>query len=317
MKKRDFLKNKIWIPVIAALVISVCSVSVLGVGETTKTAAESAVVAEIPAYSGRDNFVLNDNVPVFTSLEITGKSYEKYGELDDLGRCTPAMASIGKDLMPAEERGSIAEVKPSGWNQNKYPGLVNTDPPFLYNRCHMIGYQLTGENANERNLITGTRYMNEAMIPYENEVADYIRNTGNHVMYRVTPVFDGDNLLCDGLQVEAMSVEDKGKGVSFNVFFYNVQPGVFIDYKDGSNKPDKNYRPENNESENNESDNGTRSSVETTQTYIGNKNSHVFHRPDCDSVSDMKEKNKVMLEGTPEEIENQGFRPCQRCHPKE
>ena len=228
--------------------ISMCSASGFGAGKDAKTAIESLVVAEIPVYSGSDTFVINDNVPSFTTLEITDKSYEKYGDLDDLGRCTPAMASIGKDLMPTKERGSISEVKPTGWKQNKYPGLVNTDPPFLYNRCHMIGYQLTGENANEQNLITGTRYMNEVMIPYENEVADYIRSTGNHVMYRVTPLFDGDDLLCHGLQVEAMSVEDKGKGVSFNVFFYNVQPGVIIDYKDGSNKLDKNYKADGTES---------------------------------------------------------------------
>ncbi len=200
---------------------------------SVKTHAED----EIPAYSGSASVVVNNNVPGFSADEITTGSYESYGELDALGRCTPAMACLGKDLMPTEERQSISEVRPTGWEQNKYPGLVDSDPPFLYNRCHMIGFQLTGENANEKNLITGTRYMNvEGMLPYENEVADYVRDTGNHVMYRVTPMFDGRNLLCSGIQIEAYSVEDKGRGISFNVFCYNVQPGVIIDYEDGSNE---------------------------------------------------------------------------------
>lgn len=197
----------------------------------------------IPVYSGSLSIEVNENKPEFTKSEITKVSFESYGELDDLGRCTTAMASIGKDLMPTKDRESISMVRPTGWDQEKYPGLVDSDPPYLYNRCHMIGFQLTGENANEQNLITGTRYFNvEGMLPYENEVADYIRSTGNHVMYRVTPVFEGNNLLCDGVKIEALSVEDGGKGVSFNVFCYNVQPGVIIDYSDGSNKLDRNYK---------------------------------------------------------------------------
>ena len=284
---------------------------------------------EIPAYSGSPAIEINDNKPEFTKSEITKASYESYGELDDLGRCTPAMASIGQDLMPTKDRESISMVKPSGWNQEKYPGLVDSDPPYLYNRCHMIGFQLTGENANEQNLITGTRYMNvEGMLPYENEVADYIRSTGNHVMYRVTPVFEGDNLLCDGVQIEALSVEDGGKGVSFNVFCYNVQPGVIIDYTDGSNKKDRNYKTDQNgktsftleeftSAENwNSTENATRSAPEKTYSYIGNKNSNVFHYPDCDSVKEMKEKNKVYFEdATRDEVMNQGYRPCGRCKP--
>ena len=153
--------------------------------------------AAIPDYSGSASVVLNGNVPSFTKDEITTISFESYGELDYLGRCTTALACLGPDLMPTKERESIAEIKPTGWNQNKYPGIVDSEPPYLYNRCHLIGYQLTGENANERNLITGTRYMNiEGMLPYENKVAAYIKETGNHVMYRVTPVFEGINLLC-------------------------------------------------------------------------------------------------------------------------
>jgi len=192
---------------------------------------------DVPAYSKSASVTLNNNVPEFADAEITTSSFESYGDLDKLGRCTPATACIGKDLMPTKEREGIGTVKPTGWKQKKYPGIVDSDPPYLYNRCHMIGFQLTGENANEKNLITGTRYMNvEGMLPYENEVADYIRDTGNHVMYRVTPVFDGNNLLCSGVKIEAYSVEDKGKGISFNVFCYNVQPGIEINYSDGSNK---------------------------------------------------------------------------------
>ena len=303
----------------------------------------------IPEYSGSPSVVLNDNKPQFSSGEITSVSFESYGELDELGRCTAAVAGIGKDLMPTKDRESISMVKPSGWNQEKYPGLIDSDPPYLYNRCHMIGFQLTGENANEKNLITGTRYFNvEGMLPYENQVADYIRDTGNHVMYWVTPVFQGDNLLCDGVKIEAYSVEDSGKGVSFNVFCYNVQPGVIIDYFNGENRPDKGYKKSQNQAEgttfsadqfaitggtdNSEGDRGVREDADnskakatdsleepsgTTHTYVGNSNSHVFHYSSCGSVSDMKEKNKVYFdEGiTRDEVMERGFRPCQRCKP--
>ena len=196
----------------------------------------------IPAYSGEASVQLNGNVPGFSADEITTVSYEQYGSLDSLGRCTAATACVGEDIMPTEERGSIDSVKPTGWKQNKYPGIVNSTPPYLYNRCHLIGYQLTGENANEKNLITGTRFFNiEGMLPYENMVANYVRSTGNHVMYRVTPVFEGNNLLCSGVQMEAYSVEDGGKSVCFNVFCYNVQPGVAINYADGSNMSSESF----------------------------------------------------------------------------
>ncbi|WP_408069278.1 DNA/RNA non-specific endonuclease [Butyrivibrio sp. JL13D10] len=285
---------------------------------TCAAGGEKTADEAIPAYSGIPSVEINDNKPEFTKSEITKVSFESYGDLDELGRCTPAMASIGKDLMPKKDRESISMVKPTGWDQEKYPGLVDSDPPYLYNRCHMIGFQLTGENANEKNLITGTRYFNaEGMLPYENEVADYIRNTGNHVMYRVTPVFEGNNLLCDGVKIEALSVEDSGKGVSFNVFCYNVQPGVIIDYSDGSNRLDRNYKADQGRNANQgkeayQSD----KSDEKAYSYIGNRNSHVFHYSDCDSVKDMKEKNKVYFEDTTrDEILEKGFKPCQRCKP--
>ena len=183
--------------------------------------------ATLPEYS--DSPYVNE--PFFTENDMTADSFEYYGELDELGRCTVAYASIGKDLMPTEKRGSIGSVKPTGWHTVKYDIV---DGKYLYNRCHLIGYQLTAENANKNNLITGTRYLNvDGMLLFENMVADYIKETNNHVLYRVTPIFTGDNLLADGVLMEAESVEDNGEGISYNVFCYNVQPGVKIDYVTG------------------------------------------------------------------------------------
>lgn len=189
----------------------------------------------LPAYSGTIYEVINDNEPFFIGEDFSTISFEYYPDMDEKGRCMTCVANIGYDLMPTEERGPIGYVKPSGWNQNKYPGLVEGN--YLYNRCHLIGYQLTGENANENNLITGTRVMNtEGMLPFENMVADYIRETKNHVLYRITPVFEDDNLLAAGVLMEAKSVEDNGAGITFCVFVYNIQDGIEIDYTDGSNR---------------------------------------------------------------------------------
>lgn len=191
-------------------------------------------LADIPAYTDTPYVELNGNEPDFDQADFTTESFETYGELDSLGRCTAAYANIGRDLMPTEKRGDISSVHPSGWVQAQYDFV---DGKSLYNRCHLIGYQLTGENANERNLITGTRYLNvEGMLPFENLVADYIKETGNHVLYRVSPVFDGDDLVAEGVQMEAESVEDGGEGVCYNVFCYNVQPGVEIDYATGESR---------------------------------------------------------------------------------
>ena len=189
---------------------------------------------DIPAYSGEPYVVLNNNEPNFTEADLTTESYEYYSDLDVDGKCGVVVASIGEDLMPTEERGSIGRVKPSGWQTVKYD---NVDGKYLYNRCHLIGFQLTGENANENNLITGTRYMNvEGMLPFENMVADYVKETGNHVVYRVTPIFEGDNLVASGVQMEAKSVEDDGEGICFHVYVYNVQPGIEIDYATGDSQ---------------------------------------------------------------------------------
>lgn len=186
---------------------------------------------DIPAFSGEPYLVVHDNVPFFSKEDYTTVSFERYSELDVLGRCGEAYACVGRDLMPAEERGEIGQVRPSGWHTVKYDQV---DGKYLYNRCHLIGYQLTGENANTRNLITGTRYLNvEGMLPFENAVAEYVRETGNHVLYRVTPIFENNNLLATGVLIEAYSVEDAGAGVMFCVFCYNAQPGIIIDYATG------------------------------------------------------------------------------------
>lgn len=202
-----------------------------GQSETGQTYTASSL-ADIPEYTKEPYVVIDGNEPDFSEEDITTESFETYSELDELGRCQTAYANIGQDLMPTEERGSIGQVKPTGWQTVKYD-LV--DGRYLYNRCHLIGYQLTAENANEKNLITGTRYMNvEGMLPFENMVADYVKETGNHVLYRVDPVFEGGNLLAKGVQMEAWSVEDEGEGICFNVFVYNVQPGIDIDYATGA-----------------------------------------------------------------------------------
>lgn len=191
-------------------------------------------IDNIPSYAGNSYVIVNDNIPNFKEEDYTTTSFEKYGELDYLGRCTTATSNIGIDLMPTEKRGSIGMIKPTGWQTIKYDHI---DGKYLYNRCHLIGYQLTGENANKKNLITCTRSMNtKGMLQFENMVADYIKKTSNHVLYRVTPVFEGDNLLATGVQMEAYSVEDSGKGIMFNVFVYNIEDGIIIDYKTGESR---------------------------------------------------------------------------------
>lgn len=191
-------------------------------------------IEDVPEYSGQPYVIINDNEPYFDNDDLTTQAFEKYSSLDSLGRCGVAYANIGEETMPTEKRGNIGMIKPSGWQIKKYDFI---DGKYLYNRCHLIGYQLSGENANEKNLITGTRYMNtEGMLPFENQVADYVQETGNHVLYRVTPVFEGNHLVADGVLMEAMSVEDRGLDIEFNVFVYNVQPGVKIDYATGNSQ---------------------------------------------------------------------------------
>lgn len=197
-----------------------------------QVAVTQTTLDEIPAYQGESYVIINNNVPEFTDAQKQGPAYEFYSELDSLGRCGYAEAKVTQELMPTQERGAIGQVKPSGWHTVKYDCV---DGKYLYNRCHLIGYQLTGENANEKNLITGTRYMNvEGMLPWENLVADYIKKTNDAVMYRVTPIYDGNNLVANGVQMEAQSVESDE--ISFNIFVFNIQPGIEINYADGSSQ---------------------------------------------------------------------------------
>lgn len=265
---------------------------------------------------------VNGNVPYFSAAELTTQSFETYSDLDSLGRCGVTYACIGKDLMPTEERGSIGMVKPTGWHTVRYDDLV--DGKYLYNRCHLIGYQLTGENANTKNLITGTRYLNiEGMLPFENMVADYIQETNNHVLYRVTPIFEGNNLLATGVLMEGYSVEDKGAGVSYCVFAYNVQPGIEIDYATGESKLADGAQQEEQKtatvtptpSPELEKQEPVTGSEALQADYILNTNTKKFHHPTCSSVNDMKEKNKQEFFGTRDETIALGYSPCGRCKP--
>ena len=286
------------------------------------TTASPFSLSDVPAYSGKAYTSVNGNVPYFTAAELTTQSFETYSDLDSLGRCGVTYACIGQDLMPTEERGSIGMVKPTGWHTVRYDDLV--DGKYLYNRCHLIGYQLTGENANTKNLITGTRYLNiEGMLPFENMVADYIQETNNHVLYRVTPIFEGDNLVADGVLMEGYSVEDKGSGISYCVFAYNVQPGIEIDYATGESKLADGAQQEEQkpatvtpapspEPEKQEPATGSEASQ---ADYILNTNTKKFHYPTCSSVNDMKEKNKKEFFGTRDEAIAQGYSPCGRCKP--
>jgi len=249
---------------------------------------------------------VNGNVPRFSDEEKkTAAAFENYSDLDALGRCGVAFACVGKETMPTEERGPIGSIKPSGWHSVKYDFV---DGKYLYNRCHLIGYQLTAENANEKNLITGTRYLNtKGMLPFENMVADYVKETGNHVLYRVTPVFEGKNLVASGVYMEAYSVEDDGDGICFYVYVFNRQPGVKIDYLTGDSVADGTVESASGET--------TSAEKEETKTYVLNISNGKFHLPDCDSVKKMKEENKQIMKCKRSELINAGYSPCGSCKP--
>ncbi len=250
----------------------------------------------IPAYAGEPWAQIGDNTPRFDKSDLSA-AFEAYSPLDELGRCGPAAACIGPELMPTEDREPIGMIRPSGWQLVKYDFV---DGKYLYNRCHLIGFQLTGENANEENLITGTRYMNtNGMLPFENQVAKYIRNTGNHVLYRVTPEFDGDDLLCRGVRMEAYSVEDKGEGVSFHVFAYNVQPGVTIDYATGESRLTEESAP----------------ATPAAFTYTLNIRSMKFHDPGCSGAAKIADDNRKTYTGTRDDLLADGYTPCGICQP--
>ncbi|WP_297181949.1 DNA/RNA non-specific endonuclease [uncultured Enorma sp.] len=262
-------------------------------------------LSQVPAYDGSPYAAINDNVPTIGEDDIPAQS-ESYAPLDELGRCGAAVAVVSPSTMPAEgeERGSIGMVKPTGWHTVRYDDLV--DGRYLYNRCHLIGWQLTAENDNERNLVTGTRYMNtEGMLPFENEVVDYVDRTGGRVLLRVEPVFEGDELVCRGVHMETRSLDDGGLGVAFNVFCYNVQPGVGIDYATGES-----WREEAPTAQAPEA-----APAAQEMTYVLNTNTDKFHYPECDSVDRMSEENKQIVTATRDELIAQGYDPCGNCNP--
>ncbi len=258
----------------------------------------SESVMTVPAFANEPYAIINNNQPEFTEDDYTEESYEYYAPLDKLDRCTLAMACVGYDLMPTDDRGSISSVTPSGWEQAQYDVV---DGKNLYNRCHLIGFQLTGENANEKNLITGTRYMNvEGMLPFENMIADYVKETRNHVLYRVTPVYDGVNLVARGVQLEALSMEDSGEGICFNVYVYNNQPGVVIDYATGNSRledvpPDQTPPAEG--------------------SYVLNTGSLKFHVDTCHQTDNISEKNRDTFIGARQDLLDQGYAPAGCCDP--
>lgn len=289
--------------------------------------------ADVPAYSGEPYTAVNNNEPYFTSDNLTTEAFENYSELDALGRCGVAYANVCLETMPTEKRGSISEVKPTGWHSVKYD---NVDGKSLYNRCHLIGYQLTAENANQQNLITGTRYLNvDGMLPFENMVADYVKETDNHVLYRVTPIFTGDNLVVDGVLMEGYSVEDEGDGICFCVYAYNVQPGITIDYATGDSWLSSEKGNSDSSSGGNsavsqsaadksgtqqaavqtESVKETSAPVSTGTEYILNTNTKKFHYPSCSSVKQMKASNKKEYTGSRDNLIAQGYDPCKKCNP--
>ena len=303
------LNNAVYI-IFLNMILLCITAFLVGCGKSTAKS-DTAVLNTIPEFQHVPYVVLKNNQPDFSKSELTKKSFEKYSKLDSLGRCGVAMTCIGKNIMPTGKREGIGMIKPTGWHTVKYDFV---DGKYLYNRCHLIAYQLTGENANDKNLITGTRYMNvEGMLPFEDMVADYVKETNNHVLYRVTPVYKGDNLVASGVIMEGYSVEDHGEGISFHVYCYNVQPGITIDYSTGDSEISKTADKDITKNIITEK-NKTNPSTGNVQ-YILNLNSHKFHYPDCNSVKVMSESNKGIYTGTREDLIEQGYEPCGSCKP--
>lgn len=293
---------------ILCLTFSGCSTQMAGMtaiedSQQSVEADGTVEVSDIPEYSGEPYVVINDNETSFTEEDMTTDAFEQYDPLDQFGRCGEAYANICEELMPTEERQSISSVKPTGWHSVEYEIV---DGNYLYNRCHLIGFQLAGENANENNLITGTRYCNvEGMLPFENMVAEYVEETGNHVLYKVTPIFESANLVASGVQMEAKSVEDEGEGLEFNVYCYNVQPGIEIDYETGDSWL----------ADEEKAADTTADSASEKTTYILNTNSKKFHLKNCSGTKTMKEENKAEFTGNRKELISQGYEPCKSCNP--
>ena len=272
---------------------------------------EKIDLSTIPEYSGKPYVVINDNVPNFSSEELSTKGYEKYSDLDSLGRTRTAIASVGEDTMPkdGEERGSISAIKPSGWIQATYD---NISGKYLYNRAHLIGWQLSAENANKKNLITGTKYLNvTGMLPFENMVADYIKETGNHVAYRITPIYEGDNLVASGVQMEAYSVEDDGEGISFNIYCYNVQPDIKINYKDGSSTSNiKETTAKTTTKKTTTKKKTTKKETNSEVVYITKTGKKYHSYKGCPGLS----RAKAIYESTLDQAEKMGLDKCSKCY---
>ena len=308
--------------------------------DSNRVVLSSLTQDEIPEYTGDAIAVVHDNIPDFSPNEITTEPYVTMSNFDEIGRTGTGIACLGQETMPTEKRGKIGDIRPTGWHTVRYDDVI--PDKFLYNRSHVIGYQLCGDNNTPENLFTGTRYLNAgSMLLFENQVADYLRsNPGKHVMYRVSPVYQGYNLVASGVQMEAYSVEDEGAGVCFNVFVYNVQPGVIIDYATGDSWSDPMYDPDQSkdaetvwsqivsgtytEQNNTSSDNAAAeeesteivsSPVPETSSYVLNTNTKKFHNPSCDSVNDMKPENMQFFDGTRDEVIGMGYVPCKRCNP--
>lgn len=282
------------INLILVVTLSGCSTVESEPAGTNNTNDKTQLITEnIPDYTDKIYVEINGNKAEFSDEDKKRDAFELYTDLDELGRCGTAYANICKELMPTEKRGSIGMIKPSGWQLAKYDSV---DGKYLYNRSHLIGFQLAGENANEKNLITGTRYFNVVgMLPFENEIAEYVKETNNHVLYRVTPVFKDTELVARGVKIEAYSVEDSGEGVEFNVFVYNVQPDITINYQDGTSSGSGQIV------DGVVKDNETRNS----EAVIGNKNTKVYHDNDCGSLP--KEDNRIYFDSAGE-AENAGYR---------
>lgn len=319
MKKTNKLLSIIALLIALCLALTSCDVltEILNQVLGTENGPEYAVsLDDIPEFDGYPYVVVNGGVPFFTEEEIVTTAYESYAELDGLGRCGVTIACIDRSLMPTEDRGSIGMVKPSGWQTIKFDIV---DGKYLYNRCHLIGFQLTGENANKQNLITGTRYMNvDGMLPFENKVADHLKEEGGHVMYRVTPIFKGNELVARGALMEAYSVEDNGEDVKFCVYVYNNQPGVRINYADGTAKLDDGVPFPEPDTE--LPGGGTAEQPENPPssgaTFMVNYNTNKFHRLDC-TYADPEKYNVVEFYGTLEDVMGGGIEPCGSCHPDE
>lgn len=280
---------------------------------------QSAFLAKLPEWNGQPYCEINNNKPDFSENEIWKVTQESLDPLDSLGRCGTANSCIGQDGMPTQPRGNISEVHPTGWHSDSYDDVEGGK---LYNRCHLIAHKLSGDDAVPRNLITGTSYMNrQGMLPFEDEIYEYVKGTGNHVMYRVTPCFKGDDLVARGVHMQAISVEDSGEGLAFNVFCYNVQPGIEIDYSTGDNRRssspdyDQESYDRNDQDDTNNFAAGEEDESSPVMKYVLNTSSKKFHHEWCNSVDQMKDKNKKEIEATRDEIMADGYKPCGNCHP--